>query len=225
MTLMCSSCTRSAYLPAAVTIAISADSASGVPCAARQADHLHSALTRRLDRGEHVLARAAGRNREQHVAGTPVRFDEAREHLLVAVVVADARQVTGIADRHRRISGPVIAEAAGQLFGEMHRVAHRAAVAARVGAATSGKSICQQMPAAAICCSIASLPSSACKAPSASFNVFLTAPIVMPRRSRLRSAEGAAPPSSRRTDRTGRRCRADPDSLQDGPENRTPAHR
>src|SRR5512145_3511276 len=50
-----------------------------------------------------------------------------------------------VADWQRGVGGPVVAEAAGQLFGEVHRVAHRAAVAACVGATAGGERIGEQL--------------------------------------------------------------------------------
>src|SRR5688572_31453097 len=59
-----------------------------------------------LFRSEHIRAAAAGRDREQAVPRAAVGRDEAREYLLVAVIVADAgdRKSTRLNSSHSQIS-------------------------------------------------------------------------------------------------------------------------
>jgi hypothetical protein len=62
-------------------------------------------------------------------------LDIAREDVVVAEVVGHAADMAGIADRHRGDAGSVFAVAAGQFLGEVHGVAHGAAVTAGEGLA------------------------------------------------------------------------------------------
>jgi hypothetical protein len=97
---------------------------------AEQADGRDALLLRGLDRVQDVGRVAAGRDREQEVALLPVRLDRAREHRVEAEVVRHAGELARVAERDRRERRAVLAEAPGELLGEVHRVAHAAAVAA-----------------------------------------------------------------------------------------------
>ena len=64
------------------------------------------------------------------VSGAAVAFDVTGEHVVIAVVIAHAGQVTSIADGGGTQRGAVFAVTPGQLFGKVHGVAHGAAIAA-----------------------------------------------------------------------------------------------
>jgi hypothetical protein len=66
-------------------------------------------------------------------------FQIARKHMLVAKVVGHAAHVAGVGNGNGRHAAPVVAVAAGQLFGKVHGIAHGAAIAAGKDAATGGK--------------------------------------------------------------------------------------
>ena len=95
-----------------------------------QRQHFHTGLARFFD-GHHDIARVAARtDREQHVARTSESLDPARENLIETEIVAHAGHISRVVDRHGRQRPAVAAETAGQLLGEMRRVAQRPAVAA-----------------------------------------------------------------------------------------------
>jgi hypothetical protein len=79
---------------------------------------------------QHIGAVAAGADGEQHIAGLAVRLHETREHLVEAVVVAHAGEVARVTDADRGDGCAIIAELAGKLLGEVHGIAHAAAIAA-----------------------------------------------------------------------------------------------
>src|SRR5208282_4122077 len=57
-----------------------------------------------------------------------MRLNIARENMIKAVVISGTRNVPGIADGDRCQSGTVTSKTPRQFFGEMHGIAHRAAV-------------------------------------------------------------------------------------------------
>ena len=108
MTLMCSSCTRSGMAAGRRDdVAMSASSVSGVPVRPVGA-MTRTPVVRSVCRCDDVAAGAAGGNCEQHITGAAVGLDK-RANTCSAVVVADAGQVAGIADRDRRIARTVVA--------------------------------------------------------------------------------------------------------------------
>ena len=64
-------------------------------------------------------------------------LDLAGEHLVEAKIVRHTREVRCIPERNSRQGATILAEAAGPLLGEVHGVAHAAAVAARENPSTT----------------------------------------------------------------------------------------
>src|SRR2546430_2139820 len=105
----------------------------------RQSDDRHSFVARGLDRLQHVLAVAARRQRHENIALAAVGTDFTREHLVVAIVVADRGQ-----RRRIRVKGQgrerfgVAEESSGELGDDVLRIGCRAAVAAHEQAPARG---------------------------------------------------------------------------------------
>src|SRR5215470_4841655 len=112
-TLMCSSWTRSANEPPG------------------EADDTDPQRPRHLGGEQYVPAGAARAQGHQTIAWACMGLQVARENLLVPKIVPHARQVTRVADGAGGQGRSVVAIPTRQFLGEVHRIAHRAAVAAR----------------------------------------------------------------------------------------------
>src|SRR5690606_26480145 len=91
-----------------------------VRCRAGERPAPHAQRTGRLRGGEQVGAAPAGGQQQQDVPGTAVGAYLPREHLPVAVVVADRgrrRRLAAQGDRRQR--GPVVPQLADQLGGQV----------------------------------------------------------------------------------------------------------
>src|SRR5208282_4317459 len=77
---------------------------------------------------------------DQDVAFSSVSLYIAREDLIKTVVVSGARDVPWIANGDRGHCRPVSPETTRQLFGKVHRVAHRSAISAAEHAISRQKS-------------------------------------------------------------------------------------
>ncbi len=105
---------------------------------ARHADRRHAQRLRGAYRPAHALGAAARRDRDQYVARRAEPLQLAREHLVVAVVVADRRDRGAVhAERHGRQPRAVHQVAARELGRQVLRVGGAAAVAAEVHGAAA----------------------------------------------------------------------------------------
>jgi hypothetical protein len=95
---------------------------------------------------DHVAAVAGRRQHEQRVAGLAPRLHAAREDAVEALVVGRAGEVRHVADGLSGERPALAAEVTGQLLREMHRVAHRPAVAARQDATAALQALRQPVP-------------------------------------------------------------------------------
>ncbi|CCJ88319.1 hypothetical protein BN132_247 [Cronobacter turicensis 564] len=109
-----------------------------------QRDDFHAFGARGVNRFDNVAGVAGGRNAEQDIALAPYRFDIAGEDVVVTEIVADAGDMADVGNGDRRIARTVFTVAPGQLFGEVHRIAVRTAVAAREHFAARFKAVRQQ---------------------------------------------------------------------------------
>jgi len=96
-----------------------------------KSDHGATEAPRRLRCLNHVCRVTAGAEGHQYIAPLRQRLDLAREHTLVAVVVAERGEERGVGgERDRRQRLALLAEAADELGGEVLRVGGAATVAA-----------------------------------------------------------------------------------------------
>ncbi|SDE64600.1 hypothetical protein SAMN05428966_109309 [Massilia sp. PDC64] len=100
---------------------------------ARQADHLYPELTCCLGSKQDRLALSARANSEQNVTTAAMRLDISCEHLIVPKIICDTGEMGWITDSNGGNARTIPAKSSCKFFSEMHRVAHRAAVATGEG--------------------------------------------------------------------------------------------
>src|SRR5438045_3882221 len=96
----------------------------------QKTDHLHVFRPGGFRRLHDVWRASAGADGKKHVTLVSNSLDEPREDFCESVVVADTSDVGYIRNRKCRKRRPVVAKAPRELLGEMHGIAHRAAITA-----------------------------------------------------------------------------------------------